>query len=254
MFSALRRRMHVSPATAIASLALVFAMTGGAYAASRYVITSTKQIKPSVLKSLQGKAGSPGAAGAQGPAGPAGPQGPQGAKGETGAAGTNGTDGVGVTSSAESAGKNCKNGGSKFTSASGVTYTCNGENGQTGFTSTLPAGKTETGTWSLAVPAENPTLHKPLPLTAISFVIPLAEAPVTHYLKDDEQETPECPGTAAEPKAEPGQLCVYAAEELDAPSAMAVTTIYKFGALVGSDGGESGGLAIGSWAVTAPEE
>jgi len=46
MFSAMRKRMRVSPTTMIATLALVLAMTGGAYAASRYVITSTKQISP----------------------------------------------------------------------------------------------------------------------------------------------------------------------------------------------------------------
>jgi hypothetical protein len=41
------------------TLALVFAMSGGAYAARRFVITSTKQIKPSVLKSLSGIDGDP---------------------------------------------------------------------------------------------------------------------------------------------------------------------------------------------------
>src|ERR1700684_522797 len=96
MFSSLRRRMRVSPTTVIASLALVFAMTGGAYAAKKYLITSTKQISPSVLKSLQGKAGP---AGANGPAGPAGPQGPAGG---TGGKGENGKEGA--------AGKNGENG------------------------------------------------------------------------------------------------------------------------------------------------
>ena len=82
MFSAMRRR--ISPATVLAGLALVFAMSGGAYAAKKYLITSTKQISPSVLKQLQGKAGSggaPGAAGAQGAQGPAGPAGPGGSRG-----------------------------------------------------------------------------------------------------------------------------------------------------------------------------
>lgn len=37
-------RKHVSYANVAATVALVFAMTGGAYAAKRYVITSMKQI------------------------------------------------------------------------------------------------------------------------------------------------------------------------------------------------------------------
>jgi hypothetical protein len=41
-----------SPATIIASLALLLALGGSAVAANRYVITSTSQIKPSVLAAV----------------------------------------------------------------------------------------------------------------------------------------------------------------------------------------------------------
>lgn len=56
-------RRHLTYANVAATLALVFAMSGGALAASHYVITSTKQIKPSVLKELKGKPGPPGPTG-----------------------------------------------------------------------------------------------------------------------------------------------------------------------------------------------
>jgi hypothetical protein len=75
----------------IASVALFFALGGTAVAAHHFLITSTSQIKPSVLKQLKGNAGATGAAGATGPqgsAGPQGPTGPQGPKGEPGGAGT----------------------------------------------------------------------------------------------------------------------------------------------------------------------
>jgi len=39
----------------VACLALFVASTGTSIAASHYLITSTKQIKPSVLKSLKGR-------------------------------------------------------------------------------------------------------------------------------------------------------------------------------------------------------
>jgi hypothetical protein len=74
-----------SPATIIASIALFFSLAGTGIAATHYLITSTKQIKPSVLSSLKGAKGARGAQGAQGPAGPAGPA---GAAGAAGAAGT----------------------------------------------------------------------------------------------------------------------------------------------------------------------
>ena len=65
-------------------MALVFAMSGGALAATHYVITSTKQIKPSVLKKLKGNRGASGVAGSTGATGATGPQGPKGEQGPAG--------------------------------------------------------------------------------------------------------------------------------------------------------------------------
>ena len=72
----------LSPTFVIAFVALFLALGGGAVAANHYLITSTKQIKPSVLKHLKGARG------------PRGNQGIQGAKGDTGATGTTGAKGT----------------------------------------------------------------------------------------------------------------------------------------------------------------
>ncbi len=77
-------RKRFSYANVTATLALVFAMSGGALAAHHYLVSSTKQISPKVLKALKGKVG---------PAGPAGAKGEGGAKGETGAKGEPGAKG-----------------------------------------------------------------------------------------------------------------------------------------------------------------
>jgi Collagen triple helix repeat (20 copies) len=209
VFSNIRKRLTYS--NVAATLAVFFAMSGGAYAASKYLITSTKQISPKVLKTLKGK---PGANGPQGPAGSpgatglAGAAGPQGAKGETGGTGTEGKAGVSVTSKTLAQGdKHCGAGGSEFNAGASATFACNGSPWTAG--GVLPKGATETGTW---VDANSETPNKPTSVS-ISFPVPLKEAPVPHYIEPEELENPPagCKGTPAKPEAEPGNLCVFAA-------------------------------------------
>jgi Collagen triple helix repeat (20 copies) len=188
MFSSIRKRLTY--ANVAMTLALVFAMGGGAYAAKRYLITSTKQISPKVLNALKGKTGPAGAAGAQGAQGP---QGAQGLKGETGAAG--------------SAGKGEK-GEKGETGEKGP----QGPPGATGFTKTLPSKETETGTWAYSLVAGEAEVSQQVP---ISFAIPLAEelpGSKVHYIKAGEGSTTDCPGSVTIPTALAGNLCVYAAE------------------------------------------
>jgi hypothetical protein len=178
-----RLRKRLTYANVAMTLALVFAMSGGAYAAGKYLITSTKQISPKVLASLKGKAGPAGANGAAGPAGSAGPAGPQGPKGETGAVGTNGTNGE--------PGKEGKEG------KPGVIHP--GE--------TLAAKATETGSWAISGALE---LEGQV-VTSISFPIPLKEALTSEhvfYVGESGNGTT-CPGTSEEPTATAGNLCIY---------------------------------------------
>jgi hypothetical protein len=78
-------------ANVTATLALFFAMTGGALAAKHYLINSTKQINPKVLRALKGNEGPKGATGTPGAPGKEGPQGKEGPPGKTGAGGEAGT-------------------------------------------------------------------------------------------------------------------------------------------------------------------
>jgi hypothetical protein len=77
-------RKRLTYANVTATLALVFAMSGGALAAKHYLINSTKQINPKVLKKLHGKPGPQGARGIQGAQGTPGIQGPAGSEGQSG--------------------------------------------------------------------------------------------------------------------------------------------------------------------------
>lgn len=256
MLSALRTR--INPATVIATIALVFALTGGAYAAGKYLITSTKQIKPSVLASLKGKAGpagpagpagaagvgTAGPAGSQGPAGPNGPAGPEGKTGPKGEQGVKGVQGIQGLEGKE-----------------GSPWTAGG---------TLPSGRTETGVWSIA--QSNISQPSQKLWVPISFPIPLpAESTKAFFFNQEQTEEKEfgtsgCTGTLNEPKAPSGTLCVYTGPEgntlveakgvfqIEGPSGYRKSgAILEFRAGLGASAATPARIEMsGSWAVTAP--
>jgi hypothetical protein len=279
MFSTLRTRFGIPGVISV--MALVFAMFGGAYAASS---SSNGGKATASAKGKQGPRGKTGKTGPPGLAGPVGPMGPAGPKGDAGSAGSNGSNGVSATTESftGSAHPPCTAGGVVVKSASPEAVVCNGKNGTngtTGFTETLPEGKTETGVWGAASGTPNGRWSYP-----ISFPIPLSSAPEVIRVEPNEESKPGCPGRGGGsfgsgykptiPQAEPGKLCIYidAVENAIVPATTPSTPVYEEGAwayefnAVSPAGGfiqvrcntpEGEGelcTAAGSWAVTAPEE
>lgn len=100
----------------VATLALFVSLCGTGFAASHYLITSTGQISPSVLKKLD-KAGPRGPQGNPGAPGATGATGATGLTGATGAAGTSGITNIIDVSEVSTDGPN-ENGGSLTATAS----------------------------------------------------------------------------------------------------------------------------------------
>jgi hypothetical protein len=228
----------------IATAALVFAMTSGAFAA-KYLITSPKQISPSVLKKLKGATGPAGAAGAAGAQGSQGPAGSAGANGEKGATGPTGPTG-------EKGEKGAKG-------AAGEPWTAGG---------TLPSEATETGEWAVSGTVD----HENGIYTSISFPIPLPSplgASEVHYFEDSDFAT-KCIGSTENPTAPPGHLCVYgftsglepreflsplfnpAAFSLGAGVSGAVLSLEVEPEPLPEEKTTISGFGFGAWAVTAP--
>lgn len=106
---------RITYANVAATLALVFSMSGGALAASHYLISSPKQISPKVLKKLKGNAGAKGVAGTPGAQGPQGIQGPKGETGAKGEKGDRGNPGTGLIASEGTDSHDCTlNSGSNY--------------------------------------------------------------------------------------------------------------------------------------------
>ncbi len=264
MFSTLRTRFGIPGVISV--IALVFAMFGGAYAASNSASGGK------ATASAKAKKGPRGPKGATGPAGPVGPAGPQGPKGDAGAAGSAGAPGASVTSKAvpTSSATCAHNGGSEFTSPSGTTTACNGEPGEEGVEGspwtaggTLPPGATETGTFAGGLNGTEGYFLGGLVLN-VSFAIPL-EAPIEEasnaiYVEgpvNEHCENAEHPGPASQtnPEAAPGYLCMFPSggiglhfeEAFGAGGAIGVAGTNLFMSI-----SEANPFAFGVWAVTAP--
>lgn len=208
---------------AISVLALVFAMLGGAYAASdaghsgNFASEAKKKVKkgptgprgatgPTGAAGAQGLPGANGSDGAQGPAGPVGPTGDEGPQGPKGATGDTGPAGPLVE--------------------------------------TLPSGKTMTGAWSVDTEEEK--------LVTLSYPFKLAAPVATGDVVLEEEgggETANCPGTAGDPKAASGKLCIYVQMSVLTPELGAFTFSTVGGVAADFKGSP---LAFGTWAVAAP--
>ncbi len=222
MFSRIKDKL--GPAGLILAVVALVAALGGAALAKGVIITKLSQISPSVQKKLKGKIGPPGQQGL------AGPQGPKGDPGTTGPAGPDGKDGK------------------------------DGEPGEPGICSVsepecvLPAGATLTGPWAFY--EKRLTEGSPYAVVMISYPLRVFPAPTENFVDVGETD-PDCSGTALDPEADPGNLCIYAdtgLENVGEPT---------FQGLLTSDLTSGLGLAfeipegevafgVGSWAVTAP--
>jgi hypothetical protein len=222
MFSKLHERLGTA-GFIISIIALVAALSGGAYAASGGLSGKQKKEVEKIAKKFAGKPGAAGAQGAQGATGPGGSTGPSGSTGKEGPAGKEGLEGVA---------------------------------GKTGFTEVLPSKKTETGTWGSFFETEG--------ATTISFNIPLPADIANREILGEGETSPNCdngtgaPGSAANPEAAPGYLCIF-------------TTFFEHGGEVSEvlnpgtlsgPAGKTGSVlllqsaaadfGVGTWAVTAP--
>ena len=268
-------RIHQKLGTAgfiISIVALVAALGGGAYAASGGLNGKQKKEVEKIAKKFAGKPGSPGATGPGGPAGAKGDNGAPGSNGSPGSNGNPGSNGKSVVVGNSPAG--CAEGGVTVeVEGSGVKHeVCNGTSGSSGparLPAVLGSEETETGTWAIGPLAAPGGL---VPLAVASFPIPL-EHPIKNATECGEPGKPECavhitgeagfatdcPGTNAEPKAEPGNFCLYIVKH-ESVEIIGITSLpegasgetSKVGAFgeVGLEPPEQ--FAAGTWAVTAP--
>lgn len=274
----------------VALIALVFAMLGGAYAASDNGGSGNATASAKAKKGPRGPKGPKGDTGPAGPVGPAGPAGAKGDKGDSGSSGANGQGAEAISftgSKGPIGGVTCTAGGVEVKSASGTTLVCNGKAGSAGAPGapgppgspwtvggTLPSGESLKGNWSfgqnsasteerfapvsvsfgLEYPGEPPTMV---------FVGPFFEPTEKVVANEKENEVSDrCPSTnPEEPSAAPGYICFYEVTNGGTPAEInteiGFTDATKVGATLTGDNEFEGEfptsvLVMGTWAVTAP--
>jgi len=224
-------RIHQRLGTAgfvISVVAMVVALSGGAYAASGGLTGKQKKEVEKIAKRVGGKPGAPGAAG------PAGTPGSAGAKGDAGAAGTPGAPGKEGSRGPE-----------------GSPWTMGGN---------IPSGTTVSGTWSATAAGEYggaPVANISFPLTAKEQKI--GKAWVFNYFEVLNQEfgklelepnryetckveaaNPECidtgcNGNTANPSAPAGTLCAYTLFQLTPPTAEHQELVASYNGEIGEE-------------------
>ena len=240
-----KREPLATAALVISILALVLALVGGSYAASRHLGAATSKSKPQ--------------RGPRGPRGETGPAGQPGAAGERGVPGLLGANGENVIARTVIPGNlHCETGGTKFRFPDGTTsFTCNGAEGARGKEGpawppggTLPVGDSMTGTW-VAGPSAGETGR-----ASISFPIPLPSY-VTATLPKCEVTNlfGECLSRYCPKSGTPyqGFLCIYGISESDLKFVFNPENNQPW------EGGTTGATMIlgpgspsqGSWKVTA---
>jgi hypothetical protein len=237
-----------SPASLLAAVALFLALGGTAFAAQKYVVSSSKQVKNSSLTGADVKNGSltakdlakgtllQGPAGRQGPAGSPGATGPKGdvgAKGEAGPKGDRGADGApgargGTTGDVIPSG----------TTVAGV------------FDVFHQSGSPSGGSTTVQLPGVAPT-----PLTSADV-----NSKLSAYANDGDSS---CTGSYDAPTAPAGKVCLYLysrafnstetlrGEAMASPSAPSTfLSTHAFRVVLSTT--DQTGHSTGAWAYTAP--
>ena len=219
-------RGKLTYANLVSTLCLILLIGGGgAYAATRMLpknSVGSRQIKkgavgPAKLSSAA-KAALRGQSGPRGASGPQGPAGPQGARGDRGERGEK------------------------------------GDIGPPGpLAETLPSGRTMRGQYSFS--GQSGSGYSPG--NSVSFPLPLPSAPSDHIVGVGGPPTAACPGTASQPQAAPGNVCIYETRVDNghgpAPGFLTAVEEGRFGieffVVLGSDVNYE---IEGTWAATAP--
>lgn len=220
MFSRIHDKLG-SAGLVIAVVALIAALAGTAIAADRLSREEKKEVKK-IAKKFAGEDGAPGAIG---PQGAAGPPGAPGLEGKQGIPGKDGKDGEpGEDGACSDGNTNCQ----------------------------LPTGATLTGLWQFQTSGSSG-----FAIMTISYPLRVLPLPDFNFIAPGDPSTTECPGDVEDPKAAPGNLCIYG--QLLNNSVSFVEPMAGYDRSSGFRGRfnivneEAPTFGFGSWAVTAAE-